>query len=483
MFSTSFRTSLRRVLRVLLGPANAFVMCFWRNGEGDSGHSANDHPTAAGDERASRARMARIWARPAARCCAMRADLLHPRTSQLTDTASFLCGRCGKLGHRSSPLDRSRIVAVTRRSGAHQAVIRPQPGANASMFILDKGHGMKVAIVVFDGVQALDVAGPMDVFAEANASLPEHQRYQVVLVGSRAGTVTCSNGMQLSVPFGYEDFDVQCDLLLVAGGPQLPDTRLAPAFVQWLQAQARSAARYGSVCNGAFVLGHAGLLDGQQATTHWADAERLAAEFPRAHVQPDRIFTRDGRLFTSAGVTAGIDLCLSLVGEDWGHELAVRVAKRLVVYIQREGGQSQYSPYVGIRADDDTIIGKVHRYVIEHIADALSIEQLAKASAVSRRTFSRLFAKYAKVTPSAFVEQVRVDAARKLLEETDAPLKTVAFNCGFHSATHMRTTFSRRLNVTPKAYRERFRGAVSETHLALHRASERVEMADLEAVA
>ena len=319
---------------------------------------------------------------------------------------------------------------------------------------------MKVAIVMFDGVQALDVAGPLDVFAEANANLPEHQRYEVSLVGRKAGTVTCSNGMQLSVPFGYADSDIQFDLLLVAGGPQLPDSQPSSEFLAWLQKQAHGAARFGSVCNGTFLLGHAGLIDGKEVTTHWADAGRLADEFPQACVQPDRIFIRDGHLFTSAGVTAGIDLCLSLVAEDWGHELAVRIAKRLVVYIQREGGQSQYSPYIGVGKDEDPIISKVHRYVTEHIADALSIEQLASAVSVSRRTFSRLFSKYAKVTPSAFVEQVRVDTARKLLEDTDSPLKTVAFKCGFNSATQMRTTFSRRLNVTPKQYRQRFRGAV-----------------------
>ncbi len=147
-------------------------------------------------------------------------------------------------------------------------------------------------------------------------------------------------------------------------------------FLTWLQDQARGAARFGSVCNGAFVLAHAGLLDGKEVTTHWADADRLADEFPQACVQPDRIFIRDGRLFTSAGVTAGIDLCLSLVAEDWGHELAVRVAKRLVVYIQREGGQSQYSPYVGVRKDQDPIVSKVlairdrahHRYAIDRTA-------------------------------------------------------------------------------------------------------------------
>lgn len=317
---------------------------------------------------------------------------------------------------------------------------------------------MKVAIVIFDGVQALDVAGPLDVFAEANTLLTEQQQYEVTLVGPRAGTVTCSNGMGLSVPHRYSDLDTQWDLLLIAGGPQLPDVQPSNHFLTWLQNQAQDAARFGSICNGAFVLAHAGLLDGRDVTTHWADAGRLADEFPQARLQPDKIFVRDGRLITSAGVTAGIDLCLSLVAEDWGHELAVRVAKRLVVYIQREGGQSQYSPYMGTGRDEDPIIGKVHRYVTEHLTDALSIEQLADAVGVSRRTFSRVFAKYAKVTPSAFVEQVRVDSARKLLEDSDAPLKTVAYQCGFHSATHMRTTFSRRLEVTPKQYRQRFRG-------------------------
>jgi transcriptional regulator GlxA family with amidase domain len=302
----------------------------------------------------------------------------------------------------------------------------------------------------------------------------------ISLVGYQAGSVSCSNGMQITATHGFADFDTPFDLLLVAGGPHLPDTLPRSEFIKWLQAQARGAARFGSVCTGAFTLAHAGLLDGKKVTTHWADAGRLADEFPDVCVQPDRIFIRDGRLFTSAGVTAGIDLCLSLVAEDWGHELAVRVAKRLVVYIQREGGQSQYSPYVGVRKEQDPIVGKVLRYITEHIADTLSIEQLASAVSVSRRTFSRLFAKYAKVTPSAFVEQVRVDTARRLLEETDAPLKTIAFKCGFHSATHMRTTFSRRLNVTPKQYRLRFRGVPDKEQWAYGGAAEQAESLAME---
>jgi transcriptional regulator GlxA family with amidase domain len=343
---------------------------------------------------------------------------------------------------------------------------------------------MKVALVLFDGVQALDVAGPLDVFAEANTHLPLDQRYEVSLVGREAGLVTCSNGMQLVVPVGYLDSDVQYDLLLAAGGPQLPDWNPPAEFLAWLRRQALGAARFGAVCNGAFVLGHAGLLDGKQVTTHWADAGRLAKTFPQARVQPDKIFMRDDRLFTSAGVSAGIDLCLALVAEDWGHEHAMRVARRLVVYIQREGGQSQYSPYLAEVTEEAPIIARVHRYVTEHIADALSIEQLANAVSVSRRTFSRVFARYAQVTPSAFVEQVRVDTARKRLESSDAPLKTIAFECGFHSATHMRTTFARRLNVTPKQYRARFRDAPMAQHvMARSNVTDSVSLAELEELA
>ncbi|RQS66489.1 GlxA family transcriptional regulator [Burkholderia sp. Bp8963] len=338
---------------------------------------------------------------------------------------------------------------------------------------------MKVAIVIFDGVQALDVAGPLDVFAEANTYLPDHQRYEVSLVGSRAGAVTCSNGMQLSVPVGFAELGIQYDLVLVAGGPQLPDSRPSSDVLEWLQHQAQGATRFGSVCNGTFLLGHAGLIDGKEVTTHWAVAARLADEFPLASVQPDRIFIRHGRLFTSAGVTAGIDLCLSFVSEDWGHEMAVRIAKQLVVYIQREGGQSQYSPFISAGKEEDPIIGKVHEFVTEHITDTLSIEQLASAVSVSRRTFSRLFAKHAKVTPSAFVEQIRVDTARTLLETSDAPLKTVAFRCGFHSATHMRMTFSRRLNVTPQQYRQRFRGTADSQQWSHRDADEQIRQQGL----
>lgn len=315
---------------------------------------------------------------------------------------------------------------------------------------------MKVALVVFDGVQSLDVAGPMDVFAEANALLPHHERYEVTLVGVRPHGVTCSNGMQLGVDVDFRNYRDQCDLLLIAGGPRASGMEPDPDFLAWLHDTALTAQRFGAVCNGVFLLAHAGLLDGREVTAHWSDTKRLQEQFPRAFVRPDKIFVRDGNLFTSGGVTAGIDLCLSLVAEDFGHDIAVKVAKRLIVYIRRDGGQSQYSPYLAVGPEEDSIVNRSLRYINDHIAEAFSIEELADAVGVSRRTFSRTFAKHAKVSPSVFVEQVRVDFARKLLEETDVPLKTIAFRSGFHSSTHMRMIFSRRLDITPKEYRLRF---------------------------
>lgn len=320
---------------------------------------------------------------------------------------------------------------------------------------------MKVTLVVLDGVQALDVAGPLDVFAEANLLLPEGQRYEITLVGGRPHSVRCSSGIEFNVHCDYRHFHADSDLLLVSGGPRFPEFRAAPDFLAWLAERTQGAKRFGAVCNGVFLLAQAGLLAGREITTHWDHAERLSNEFPGSNVRPDKIFVRDGNLFTCGGVTAGIDLCLALVAEDWGHELAMKVAKRLIVYIRRDGGQSQYSPYLAVGPDEDSLVARVLKYVTNHISDPLTIEDIADAVGVSRRTFSRAFAKHANVTPSVFVDQVRIDFARKLLEETDVPLKTVAFRCGFHTATQMRMIFSRQLSTTPKQYRERFRAGAA----------------------
>jgi transcriptional regulator GlxA family with amidase domain len=323
---------------------------------------------------------------------------------------------------------------------------------------------MKVNLVVLDGVQTLDVAGPLDVFSEANQFLDEQDRYQVTLVGVRPDTVTCSSGMEFKVHCDFRHAMEASDLLLVAGGPRYPAYRPDADFTAWLRGQSQGARRFGAVCNGVFLLAHTGLLEQREVTTHWSQAERLAEQFPGLNVNPDKIFVRDGNLFTCGGVSSGIDLCLALVAQDWGQELAQEVAKRLIVSMRREGGQSQHSPYLAVEPEQDSLATRVMKYVGEHISEALTIEEIADSMGVSRRTFSRAFAKHAGVTPSVFVDQIRVDFARGLLETTDLPLKTIAFRSGFHNAVQMRMTFSRQMNMTPALYRERLRAGDTPVH-------------------
>jgi transcriptional regulator GlxA family with amidase domain len=225
----------------------------------------------------------------------------------------------------------------------------------------------------------------------------------------------------------------------------------------WLVDVASRCYRYGSICTGAFALGNAGLLNGRDVTTHWQNAKRLAERFPLARVDLDRIYMRDGNLVTSAGVTAGIDVALALVAEDHGPHVALAVAKRLVVFAQRRGGQSQFSPYLSVPADESSPVAKVQPYVMEHIGERLSVAQLALVAGMSERHFARAFGQLAQMTPREFVERARVDAARSALESSDRPLKTVAYECGFGTADRMRLVFMRRLGVSPNDYRLSFR--------------------------
>jgi transcriptional regulator GlxA family with amidase domain len=331
-----------------------------------------------------------------------------------------------------------------------------------------------VAILAFPGVQALDVTGPMDVFSEANHYLAPPDQYRLTVLGTEAGAVPCSNGMLLQPHARYEDVDEAPDLLLVPGGPAVPRqprqehvcTWLrGPAVPRqprqehvctWLRRMGERCARVASVCNGAFLLAHAGLLDGRRATTHWNDVQNLASRFPLVSVQPDRIFVRDGHIYTSAGVTAGIDLALHLVYEDWGPDLSLNVAKRLVVFAQRSGGQSQFSPYLAPHVAGNSAMQDVRLYVLGHLDQDLSVDHLARVAAMSERNFARVFAKETRMTPADFVERARVDAARVLLESSAEPLKTIAHRCGFGTSARMRSAFVKNLGVTALQYRRHF---------------------------
>lgn len=313
-----------------------------------------------------------------------------------------------------------------------------------------------IAITIHEGVQALDVAGPLDVFAEANHYLDSAQQYELTLIADSLEPLRSSNGMCLVADQCFADTESDFDLVLVAGGPGLPDA--APtSLVEWLRAVPARAASYGSICTGTFVLGHAGLLDGKRVTTHWAEAKKLAVKFPHAVVEPDAIYVRDGRLITSAGVTAGIDMALSVVREHHGARVALAVAKRLVVVAQRQGGQSQFSPYINTPVEPDSPVALIQDYVMTNISERHTVQSLAKVVGMSARNLTRYFAEETDVTPYEFVTRARIDAARMLLESSDMLLKRIAYECGFGSVDRMRFAFKERLGVTPAEYRANFR--------------------------
>lgn len=313
-----------------------------------------------------------------------------------------------------------------------------------------------IDILAFPGVQSLDVTGPMDVFAEANRFLPPEQHYRLRIVGTVPGPFACSNGMVLQPHGVFQTESESPDLLLVPGGPQLPRELPTAELRQWLRDMATRCRRIASVCNGAFLLAHAGLLDGRRATTHWNDVTTLAAKFPKIRIQPDHIFVRDDHVYTSAGVSAGIDLALHLVFEDVGGEVSLNVAKRLVVFTQRSGGQSQFSPYLAPYVDEGSVLRTVQNLVLDRLNEDLSVTRLAAAASMSERNFARVFAREAKMTPAEFVERARVDAARVLLESSVEPLKTVAHRCGFGTPARMRAAFRRHLSVSAMDYRQHF---------------------------
>jgi transcriptional regulator GlxA family with amidase domain len=285
----------------------------------------------------------------------------------------------------------------------------------------------------------------------------EGDGYRIITIGAAPYPIIASNGMPLGAECDLTDAPRQFDILLVPGGPLLPEGHEMPHITAWLNEATPLAGRYGSICTGAFILGHAGLLDGKSVATHWSHAQQLADLFAQALVEPDRIYVRDGRLVTSAGVTAGIDMALALVAEDHGPAVALAVAKRLLVVAQRQGGQSQFSPYLTASVDDDSPVAKIQRYVMEHISEPFSVERLAEVVSMSPRSFARVFARDAKVTPAEFVQRARIDAARHLLEGSEMAIKAVAYHCGFGSAARMRLIFSQRLGVTPTQYRDSFR--------------------------
>lgn len=320
--------------------------------------------------------------------------------------------------------------------------------------------GVKRSVVLlgYPGLQALDLVGPFDVFTGATIALAGQGRYDegydIVIASPDGSPASTWNGLEIvaqalpKAPF---------DTLLVPGGAGIDDLRRNADVLAWIQRSAKTARRVVSVCTGAFLIAEAGLLDGCRATTHWAFADRLSDEFPSVSVDPDPIFVRSSEtVWTSAGVTAGIDLALKLVEDDHGTEIAQTVARWMVLYLRRPGGQTQFAAPVWAPRAKRAPIRAVQEAIEAEPGGAHSISELARRAAMSPRHFTRVFTDEVGEAPGSYVERIRTEAARRQLEETDDTVTVIAARCGFGTAETMRRNFVRRIGVSPDHYRRTF---------------------------
>lgn len=318
-----------------------------------------------------------------------------------------------------------------------------------------------VVVVGYDGVQGIDLVGPFDVFTGAttylaSTGLDTGYDVSVVSVGGQPVTTGPGTGLQI-VAQPLPAADALIDTVVLPGGFGVDGARADAALIDWIRGVSLRARRVVTVCSGAFLAAEAGLLDGCRATTHWSEAARLAADYPAVTVDPDPIFVRSSdRVWTAAGVSAGIDLALALVEDDHGHEVAQTVARWMVLHLRRPGGQTQFAAPVWMpRARRDPV-----RDVQEHIeadpAGSHSVTELARRAAMSPRHFTRVFTEEIGEAPGAYVDRIRTEAARRLLEQTDDPVTVVATRCGYGSAESLRRNFGRRLGISPDQYRKTF---------------------------
>lgn len=303
-------------------------------------------------------------------------------------------------------------------------------------------------IVLFDGVQSLDVTGPLEVFAHVPG-------YDVTTASLGGEPVTTSSGLRLVPGADLRDITAPPGLLLVPGGEgaRHPD----PALVRWISDHAPRAGRVASVCTGTFLLAEAGLLRGRRVTTHWYYSDDLAARYPDLTVDPDPIYIISGNVATSAGVTSGIDLALALVEQDMGRAVALEIARLLVVFLRRPGSQSQFSVQLSAQVADRPPLRRVQQWITEHPAADLSVEALAEQASLSPRHFARAFAAETGMPPGRYVDRARLEAARRRLEDTADGVEQTARACGYRTPEAMRRAFVRALGVSPAEYRRRFR--------------------------
>jgi len=320
-------------------------------------------------------------------------------------------------------------------------------------------------MLTYEQCQVLDVTGPLEALEKANISLGRPV-YDIQIIAPLAGTVQTSGVVQIASARAIIDIDDaelrQLDTLMIAGGVGVIEAMHDPAILEFVRLAAKFARRVVSVCSGSFLLAEAGLLNDRRATTHWDSLNEMAVRYPRIEVDEDAIYVRDGKFWTSAGVTAGIDLTLALIEDDLGSKIALQVARKLVVYMMRPGGQAQFSAQLKFQRSEDRQVRALTEWIDSHPAENLSVVELASRCAMSERNFTRRFTSELGISPARFVEQSRLQYARRQLEETDFPLQKIADSCGFKSVEVMRRLFNRKLNVSPGDYRKRFRSSIRE---------------------
>ncbi len=326
----------------------------------------------------------------------------------------------------------------------------------------------RIVLLVWPGCDVVDVCGPADVFFYSKLWMVRFGRtepgYQCDIVAAAPGPVRTSCGVELTATHGYAGIGDGLDTLVVAGGPEAQQASEDSSLVECVRALAPRARRVASICTGTFILAAAGLLHQRRVTTHWLYSESLAKAYPSIDVDASLLFVRDGNIYSSGGITAGIDLALALVEEDHGREIALATARTMVVFPRRPGGQSQFSAYVTytevLKAGNRPDIHELQAWILGHPGEDLSVEALADRMGMSPRTFARLFHSETGDTPAQFAERARADAARCKLEQSALPVEIIAEQCGFGKAERMRRTFQRLFDVSPQDYRARFRSTL-----------------------
>lgn len=389
--------------------------------------------------------------------------LITYESNKLYVTYSDFC----KSKNGLSDLDAELTISLCSKSEEFMTTKRLTPDTS-----IYQSSVRRIGILIYSGADILDIAGPSEVFSFANLMLilqgaTKEPAYVIDILAEQAGVVTTLMGLQIVATHAYKEVNHEFDTLFIAGGfvPEglFPDIEVGdpsvfknPDLIDWIRTMSTRVRRLASVCTGAFALAESGILNGLRATTHWDFCQRFMQDYPDIKVEPNQIFIQEGNIFTSGGITSGIDLALAMLEDDWGHDIALAVARYIVVFLKRPGGQSQFSNYLTTEAANRPDLRALQMWIMAHPTEDHRVENLAARLFMSPRNFARLFLAETGMTPAKYVEMSRIDAARHYLETSELSIEAIAEKSGFYDTERMRRSFIRQLGVNPKNYRDRF---------------------------